>query len=288
MNFKITLLLTIIAFCCSNTTKSQQFVNESNLWYLTDCCFSQGVLNCKTHEYFFDEIVVIDTVSYYKLNSSRSNFIGQFYREENGVVYKKFNEDLEEAIIYDFNLEEGDSLEIGNDWFPLLIEVLSVDSVTLISGEKRKRLEIAEASNINSKTYWVEGIGAELSTMDPVFMFSLDCWNDFNCYHFEDNIEYQLGNCMLTSSEDLNLAENLFSSYPNPIKAGFDLHLLLAPSFKGRFALYDLTGREIHNQAIVNQEGSAKVKIPSSLSSGVYFYKLEGDKGTISAKIVVE
>ncbi|MFT6708195.1 MAG: hypothetical protein ACJATF_003051, partial [Flavobacteriales bacterium] len=66
------------------------------------------------------------------------------------------------------------------------------------------------------------------------------------------------------------------------------LHLLLAPSFKGRFALYDLTGREIHNQAIVNQEGSAKVKIPSSLSSGVYFYKLEGDKGTISAKIVVE
>ncbi|MFT5265482.1 MAG: hypothetical protein ACI8YQ_004236, partial [Polaribacter sp.] len=45
---------------------------------------------------------------------------------------------------------------------------------------------------------------------------------------------------------------------------------------------------EIHNQAIVNQEGSAKVKIPSSLSSGVYFYKLEGDKGTISAKIVVE
>ncbi|MFT4662334.1 MAG: hypothetical protein ACI8XB_002624 [Patiriisocius sp.] len=287
MNFKITLLI-IIASCYSNTAKSQQFVNESNLWYLTDCCFSQGVFDCETHEYFFDEIVVFDTVSYYKLNSSLSTFTGQFYREENGVVYKKFNEDFEEAIIYDFNLEEGDSLEIGSIWPPTLIEVLSVDSVTLISGEKRKRLEIAEASNINSKTYWVEGIGSELSTMDPAFMFSLDCWNDFNCYHFEDNIEYQLGNCMLTSSEDLNLAENLFSSYPNPIKAGFDLHLLLAPSFKGRFALYDLTGREIHNQAIVNQEGSAKVKIPSSLSSGVYFYKLEGDKGTISAKIVVE
>ncbi|MFT4665283.1 MAG: hypothetical protein ACI9XB_002238 [Gammaproteobacteria bacterium] len=280
MNLKITLLL-IIASCYSNSVKSQQFVNESNLWYLTDCCFSQGIFDCETHHYSFDETVVIDMVTYYKLNTNNLTpvfDIGQFYREESGVVYLKYNENEEEFIIYDFNLEEGDQLEIGNasSSFSLLIEVLSVDSITLISGEKRKRLKVVRAGDMNPFTYWIEGIGAELATMNPIYMLSQDCWNDFNCYHFEDNIEYQLGDCLLTNSEDLNIAENLFSSYPNPVLDQLTISKLGKKKIDS-VEILDINGKLLLQESARN----ATTLNVSALKEGLYFLKVTFSNGKI-------
>ena len=79
-----------------------------------------------------------------KLNTDNPNpysgfgaLVGEYYREENGLVYMKQNENQEEQLIYNFNLIVGEQFQIENSF---LIEVISIDSITLNSGEKRKRI----------------------------------------------------------------------------------------------------------------------------------------------------
>jgi hypothetical protein len=86
------------------------------------------------------------------------------------------DDNTEEFAIYDFNLEVGDLFLIDDSNNSIELEVLSIDSVTLISGERRKRLEMAFAISPHSTTYWIEGVGSASSPMNPIYTFFLDTW----------------------------------------------------------------------------------------------------------------
>lgn len=258
----------------------QQFVNPSNEWFTDDCCYAVGETHCATYKYSFGDSVRMNSVLYYELNTNNLNpfffDFGRYYREENGRVYMKYTEEEEEFIIYDFNLAVGEQLEIGNTNFSFLIEVLSVDSITLNSGEKRKRLEIAYASDHNTKTFWIEGIGSALATLNPLHMFSLDCWVDFNCFHNDSIVEYQLGSCQLTSSRNIDIATSQIKCYPNPatneltVSAIHDDRII-------RVEILDLRGNTIFRS--VSQELSP-INI-SGYASGMYFAKVTFENGKI-------
>lgn len=265
-----TLFILLYLIINLNAIRAQQFVNPANQWYLSDCCYDQGETYCETHIYFFDEMVSIDSTDYYRLNTNNTTPVigyGELYREDGGLVFMKYNDTTEEVLIYDFNLMVGEQLEIGFAGQPLIIEVLSIDSITLDSGEKRKRLEVASAANTGIKTFWIEGLGSELSLMDPSLMFTFDCWNTLNCYHKNDILEYQLGNCELTNTEDISHDEISISCYPNPVSD----HLVVRSSEKIKV----IEVLSLASQSVIKlpSQGLEPIDV-SKLPDGVYFLKV--------------
>jgi hypothetical protein len=179
---KYYLLLFVVAIVSNPLrTLGQAFVSPSNEWFIDDCSFSfsQWTTDCDTKSYWFEDTVIIGSTVYYELqtNDPEPVFeVGAYYREEGGVVFMKMDDNTEEFAIYDFNLEVGDLFFIDDSNNSIELEVLSIDSVTLISGERRKRLEMAFAISPHSTTYWIEGVGSASSPMNPIYTFFLDTW----------------------------------------------------------------------------------------------------------------
>lgn len=286
---KAKILLLTIGLITYSTAKCQLFVNTSNEWYLTDCCyiFNQGETDCVTYDYYFGDIVNIDGLDYRQLITTNGPYstipFGEYYREIDGKVFMKLSENEEEFLIYDFNIEVGDQLEIGEPYIPMLLEVISIDSVTLNSGEKRKRIEIGRASNLNYNTYWIEGIGSELATMNTRYMFLLDCWNDLNCYHKDGSIEYKRGDCQLTNTTESHATGGGFTINPNP---GRD-DITITPVGGGKIVHAELTDLNGRTPIQINESDIRTIDV-SGLEAGIYLVNVVFQNGKIGVSKFVK
>lgn len=271
--------ITLFTFFLSINTFSlfgQVFVSQSNEWFADDCCYALGQTNCYTYQYWFGDTVVIDSVSYLRLNSNNPQpqfEVGKYYREENGIVLMKKNVIEAEMKIYNFNLTVGEEFEIGNSDFSFLIKVLSIDSITLNSGEKRKRLNIASSLDTNINTFWIEGIGSGLSTMNTLYMFTLDCWNAFNCFHKDGFVEFQIGDCDLSASKNLQPSEQAIILSPNPAKDRVRFTRMDAQPLSRIFIIVtDMNGRSVW-QSPANTNNADYIEWQTdNTQPGVYFY----------------
>jgi hypothetical protein len=263
----------------------QVFVSPSNEWFADDCCFSLGQTNCYTYKYWFGDTVIINSVTYLRLNSNnpQSLFeVGEYYREENGIVFMKRNINETEMKIYNFSLIVGEEFAIGNPGNNFSIKVLSIDSITLNSGEKRKRLNIASLLDSNITTFWIEGIGAGLSPMNTLYMFTLDCWNNFNCFHKDGFVEYQTGDCDLSASKDLEPSEPSFILSPNP--ATNQVRFVRAdaqPLNRIFISVTDMNGRTVWQSFANTNNGDYIEWQTNDTPAGIYFYAIQDNKGLV-------
>jgi len=263
----------------------QVFVSQSNEWLTDDCCYSLGQTNCYTYKYWFGETVIIDSMPYLRLNSNNPQplfDVGEYYREENGIVFMKNLIDQAEMKIYNFNLNVGEEFEIRNSDFNFLVKVLSIDSITLNSGEKRKRLKMASSVNTDINTFWIEGIGSISSPMNPSYMFTLDCWNNLNCFREDAAVEYQIGNCQLSALEIIEQLKPSIICFPNPAKDQVRFARMDAQPLTRIFIIVtDTNGRTIwQSPATINNAGHIEWQTDNT-PSGVYFYTIQGTNGLI-------
>lgn len=272
------LLFVLIA---PNQMMGQAFVSPSNKWYIDDCYIAplQMTTICDTKSYWFEDTVTIDSTVYYELrtNDPEPVFeVGAYYREEGGVVFMKMDDNTEEFAIYDFNLEVGDLFLIDDYSNSLELEVLSIDSVTLISGERRKRLEMASALSPHRTTYWIEGVGSALSPMNPIYTFYFDVWVQLNCFHQDDMVEWQLGDCMLTHTKAESLTSEAIACYPNPAT---DALFLSTTSNRliDRVTIFSLDGRPVTETVL---QGTQPISV-RELSKGIYVAAIIFEDGTI-------
>lgn len=281
------LRITFFIFFFSITTRSigQVFVSPSNEWFADDCCFSLGQTNCYTYKYWFDDTIIINSVTYLRLNSSNPQplfEVGEYYREENGIVFMKKNIMDTEMKIYNFNLNVGEEFEIGNASQNFVIKVLLIDSITLNSGEKRKRLNIASSLDTNINTFWIEGIGSGLSPMNTLYMFTLDCWNDFNCFHKDGFVEFQIGDCDLSALKDLEPSEPSFILSPNP--ATNQVRFIPAdaqPLNRILISVTDMNGHTVW-QSPANANNTDYIEWQTNdTPAGVYFFAIQDNNGLI-------
>lgn len=273
--------LLLFILIAPNQVMGQAFVSPSHKWFIDDCSFSffNGEIDCDTKSYWFEDTVTIDATVYYELrtNDPEPVFeVGAYYREEGGVVFMKMDDNTEEFAIYDFNLEVGDLFLIEDSSNSVELEVLSIDSVTLISGERRKRLEMAFVISPNRTTYWIEGVGSALSPMNPVYTFFQDTWAELNCFHRDDMLEWQLGDCMLTNTEAESLTSEAIACYPNP--ATDEIHFL----HRGRQAvdrgtIFSLDGRSV-SKVIVENNHAVSLR---GLSKGFYVAAIVFEGGAV-------
>ena len=266
---------------------AQSFVNSSNRWFIDDCCFDPyepSNEDCITHCYQFGDSIMIDGLEYRPLLTTSTGSIfpfGKYYRESEGKVYMKYHWNGEEYLIYDFNVYEGEKIELSVNSFDRTYIVMAIDSLELLSGEKRKRLEIREDFPNGRTTFWIEGIGSELAPMNPAYSFTFDCWIDLNCFS-QDSVEQlhlkqcYVSNCDLSTSTSAALTLPAIQLYPNPVKD----HLIIDYQGNGGIqgiGLFDLYGNSF---PIDNRNLWGRQEINTShLARGIYFINIRFRNG---------
>ncbi len=152
-------------------TNSQEIVNPSKLWSsMEEHCQPWGS-TYSTDYLRFESDTIIDDYTYKHVWISEDedheewNFYGAFIREENNRVYYRqmFGE---EGLIYDFNLELGDSVLIDNPRAvgAIWLFLAEVDSVETVEGMK-ERWRLISNEYPNSE-YWIRGVGSRTGVLN--------------------------------------------------------------------------------------------------------------------------
>lgn len=141
-------------------------VDENKMWSnMQEHCLPEGT----TYSTFYNRFegdTIIEGKTYKMVMISEDEdysewfFFGSFIREENGRVY--YREYLgEEGLIYDFNLELGDTITINNPLAPdgLLLTLTEIDIIETNDGY-RERWKL-EKDSLSPPEYWIEGIGSQ-------------------------------------------------------------------------------------------------------------------------------
>ncbi len=248
----------------------QNFISENNQWNVRVSFFP---LSISTDIFFIDGDSVVNSITYSKLYASYDSletikFEG-LLREEANIVYY-LPEDRDEGILYDFNLETGDTTYVNN-FFCSDIEVIimDVDSVEYF-GEKRKRW------NVGGCSYWIEGIG---STNGPIHTHYWEClicpdW-ELICFHESDSLKYiKEGefSCYTTTVgiDNKNESEDILI-VPNPVKSGNSVSLE-SKSKPEKVAIYNSSGVLVRQ---INPISEKTINVETgNLVPGLYIIKI--------------
>lgn len=196
-----------------------------------------------------------------------------FLREDNtGKIYL-LNELQTESVFYDFSLKIADTFHMMDGHYDCSLIVTNIDSVSITTGEKRKRLTLIAANDPDPIVpwygfkYWVEGIGSLSSLID----YGATCYTDANinmqCFYDDNGLGYEnkeTGNCLLTSTFEKSIST--IKIFPNPTQS---LVFVNSPDEILNLQLFDYLGRAL----IIEHENSAIDLSP--LPKGIYFIKIQ-------------
>lgn len=161
----------IVLLCYTLPAQDAQIVDENKIWSnVLENCLPEGNVYI-TFYHRFEGDTILDGKTYKKVLIAEDEyyqdwfFYGSYVREENGMVYLR--EYLgEEGLIYNFNLQLGDTVTIQNPLAPdgLLLTLTEIDSVETADGY-RKRWKL-EKDAFSIPEYWIEGIGSQSGVLN--------------------------------------------------------------------------------------------------------------------------
>ncbi|MEA3448044.1 MAG: T9SS type A sorting domain-containing protein [Bacteroidota bacterium] len=303
-------LIYFLLVCVSFTLAAQEyfhFPDSTAIWniYYDNCIY-----------YDEDEIrfgmqgdTIIDSFTYNKiyyltdtiLENHESYYCG--LREENKRIFVKFN-DEEEQLLYDFNLEVGDSIKYnhggaffnnnGQLSFTQLCDtfyrkVVNIDTVSLYDGSQRRHYVLEGTGDPSYITdEWIEGIGSSVWTglFNP-FVVDMatngDGWSPI-CVKINGDLIY-LGNspcgdcfCLYVDVNEEKVGTKELSVYPNPVNN--NLVFEFSSVSQKTILLYDITGKKIKEY----HTASAIIEINiSDLKKGFYIFKTKHKGKTIKS-----
>jgi hypothetical protein len=183
---------------------------------------------CSTYQYTYQGDTVISGKSYRTLYKSGyyfdENLIPSYFIEysgalrqeiENKTVYFVERETDQEQLLYDFNLNQGDTIPVAYNNQYVIAIVASIDSV-IVGSQYRKRFILENTATGASEL--IEGIGSNAGLLEPLFQFEENYI--LRCYNLSDSIYYpELNNSceLITAVQDLINDQNIMEIIPNPL-----------------------------------------------------------------------
>ncbi|MBN2746384.1 MAG: T9SS type A sorting domain-containing protein, partial [Bacteroidales bacterium] len=168
----------------------------------------------------------VNSKTYQKLWASSDSLSTWTYqglvREEGKKVYF-MPLDRSEGLLYDFDLEIGDTARVVNflcDNIP--VQIIDKDTITLF-GKQRVRWHISNESY--NAEYWIEGIGSSNGPIHTNYMYNIICstW-DLLCLHQNDSLLYMLNSQIGCYHSNVGVeeivAQKSIDFWPNPVKKG--------------------------------------------------------------------
>lgn len=252
-----------------------------------------------------DGVVWSKLVMYDDTLTNENDFKGYLKSEGNKVFYKE-NATDNQQLIYDFDIEVGDSVEyafkIGNDEYLAWLELIEISTIN-INGGSYKKFTFSEPKPYEIdgdfpitmgnllQEVWIEGIGSIRGPLFPVNPFMLDSeWGekvDLTC-SFVDETQYYHNNsysdCYVRDVLGIkDFQKELAKIYPNPIK---DVIFITNPSNHAmNIEITNNLGQIILQTEL--KEGKNQLDL-NTLKSGIYFIKLEQDLNFQITKLIKE
>lgn len=291
-----------------NTTKAQENVYFQNnpLWKITaNCSFGGYCIKNEFYNYYTQGDTTIDSINYVQIykraqgtltwNSTGPNFGCEgsfvnfetqptcFLRSLDKQMFIRMPGDTIEMLLYDFNLEVGDTLPVTyNCYFPS-ITVAAIDSIYTPNGFKKR---FTLAGNTWSQ-YLLEGIGHSRGLIEPL-VSPFDCTYSLNCYGYNDSSYYPNTNLSCDAAIGIIEKTGLIETriYPNPF-SDFTTFYFDKTLKNVELSLFSVLGEKIktlksntENELILNRDG---------LFAGAYFYELkQGGRIISNGKVMIK
>lgn len=237
----------------------------------------------------FSGDTIISRQTYHKLKSA-SNYEGAI-REDVGEkkVYFIHPTDSTEKLLYDFNMQVGDTVQgyiqtLGLDANDV---VISIDSV-LIGSTYRKRWHINNCYNI----YFIEGIGSTYGLIEQspgcatdLFDYSLICFKQDGQTLYPDTST----TCNLITGIDETpnqIGVSTIGLYPNPAQDQLNISIGQGKSIQS-IRLYDLMGREQTIEIEQRDRNNYSLHI-RTIPKGIYIINIILENGKNMSKKVLK
>ncbi len=249
---------------------------------------------CSTISYQLSGDTIIDAVTYKKMYSSYEEIpanwnLYSFIREDaNKKVWLKDTMAEDEYLLYDFSINEGDSLLVGN-YEPVYLFVDSVTSI-MVNETLRQKYWMSCKAQPDYRETWIEGIGSNKGIVWSGSAFITGGWYWLLCTTENGGSTYMNPNfntCYFLSTSIAERESLKFNIYPNPANTwvAFDYTLPLHET-QGTIEITDNLGRTIHTIDITQQQGQY-VLDTRNYKAGVYYYTLKCGTLQQSGKLIV-
>jgi hypothetical protein len=279
---KINVILAFFSVLGAFAQNYTPLLDQLNEWHFTTCNFG-----CITDVYYTDGDTIVNGKTYKILN-------GYHYIERNVLLREDVNQQkvfatitapqfIEDLLLYDFSLMEGDSIEMINPITPFPVNggYFFLDSIRLLplanENDYRHYYFSPTPSNTMStqKAQWIEGIGSLSLINAPGGYPNINQVGHLSCSF--KNVELFYSNL-----DSIVACEPLHLSISEIINSAKDIQLISLPE-KNYFLLtntldvkqvsvFGLTGKLIKT---VNSNNEHEIKLDlSDLSPGVYILKI--------------
>lgn len=292
-------LLTLILLTTSVSTFAQNYfplIRPNLVWQILNGDGSQICSLSGGNRYFFqgdttisgfqykiiqaNSIVQINAGPYcppFAVDGSSSWITGSFIREGTSAkkvfVYDQGNNS--DALLYDFNLIAGDTLNstFAGQGFTLIVD--SVKTITLLNGAVRKIFYL------NDNEYYIESVGGSQGLQFPIIQ-AIGFWEVPTCMS-ENNIQFFWGTqCFGFVGIDEVKNNSSINIYPNPFAN--KLTVSTSSNEQSQIILCDILSRKLLQQSFVN---STTVNTEQFIG-GIYSYEILNANGLITKGKIIK
>jgi hypothetical protein len=204
-------------------------------------------------------------------------------REENGRVYVSGGGFTGDSLIYDHNLQLGDSVPVCTGY-----RIVDTVDYVLIGGQSRKRIVFDDPWGGWFHEIWVEGIGSNSGLPYALTYGCLfDIGFDLLCVHKDESLIWDnpaFEGCFISSIgiEEIN---SPLTFYPNPLTDVSELIVKGNAEDYRNLIIYDLSGRMVREVPFNNN----RIRIcKGDFTRGIYFYLLIGKSKNYRGKFIVQ
>lgn len=267
------LLTTVLTLQSQNYTP---LLDQTNKWYVTTC-----YNGCITDSYYTNGDTLVNNKMHKILDGfhyiSRTFLLHEDVTEKKVFLTKISGNRKDEFLLYDFSLQEGDSIQMNNPITPFpsdggFYQLDSIRSVPSLNNLPLKHFYLSPTSSNTISTQpavWVEGIGSLSIINAPGGYPDLNGAGQVTCFYKNESLFYSL-----------NSPFNTQCSIP---EAPLDLVVYYEPNDSTWYVkntsqvttvtLFDVSGRKI--KTFYNSNESQMTLTINDCSSGIYFLNFD-------------
>jgi hypothetical protein len=294
----------ICIFPTTGHTQSNYLANQP-LWTVSSSCAAPfPCVENKFYNYYLNGDSIVGSFTYKKLfirgiggfqwfdnPPIPPNCIGSYSFNDTTTAIALIREDAKkmfinvggvDTLLYDFDLNVGDTLPITYNNFASDIYVFAIDSF-LVDTNYRKRFTLLG----NTSSYFLlEGIGHDKGLLETLSL-AFDCGYNLQCFGLGDTSYYPSlsTTCdIFVGLQEVGKDKHLPSSYPNPCINLSRVQLYDLPSSPCTIRVVNSLGQQIELLKNIQDQHSLDV---TTYLSGTYFIEIQSEKGIQVIKQII-
>jgi hypothetical protein len=273
------------------TAQENAYLKNNPIWQLNSSCSIGGFcIQNELFNYYTKNDTLIDSVKYVEIfrkgqgsftwNAGGNNMgcVGNFVnidavpkfflRSLDKQMYVRYPGDSLEQLLYDFNLNVGDTLPLTYNNFFKDIYVTAIDSIYTAFGY-RKRFTLGGST---WATHLIEGIGHSRGLVEPLKV-SPTCTYILNCYSINDTSYYPTvgATCNVAIGIATLTTDNAVTFFPNPLISS-TLFTFSSAQSAVLLKLFNSLGECV--KTVESTHAGSLLLNRNELVAGFYFYEL--------------